>query len=73
MAKKKEMFLFNQWAQQMEEAPKQPYRKVLRCFSVAFNVETHTDITDVDSGGKIFLPQSALEYLRLFLLHFCPH
>jgi len=52
------MFLFNRLQQQQE-----PYRKVLRCYSVAFNTETHININDVNSGGKIFLPQSALEYL----------
>lgn len=57
------MFFFNRF--QPQPAERRPYSRVLRCYSVAFNVETHADIAEVNSGGKIFLPQSALEYLRL--------
>ena len=57
------MFFFNRF--QAQPVERRPYNRVLRCYSVAFNVETHTDIAEVNSGGKIFLPQSALEYLCL--------
>ena len=57
------MFFFNRF--QPQPAERRPYSRVLRCYSVAFNVETHADIAEVNSGGKIFLPQSALEYLCL--------
>jgi len=56
------MFLFNR-LQQAAEAATQPYRKILRCYSFAFNMESHIKTREVNSGGKIFLPQSALEYL----------
>jgi len=56
------MFLFNQ-LDRMQAAPSIPYRRVLRCYPVAFNTETHVDVSEAETGGKIFLPQSALEYL----------
>jgi hypothetical protein len=40
-----------------------PFRAVYTCYSVAFLPDQDRDRTNVENGGKILLPQAALEQL----------